>query len=371
MILLKLDFIYCNNFFERSGYNYSFFYGGSIQGHFFVSKYEYSICKKHEYSNIYFFKNKVLLQKNNNKIIDELDPFTFKIKTIEFKNLPIFEWGNFYLIRENDLFKVISNTDTLLYEFTWGYNNAGARFIEAGILEYFDNTSRNNWLRLIDPATGQQVWRVDYPKAISYLTEYDGVIVFTYIDYRDDVMALTYDPSYIVALNAQTGEELWRISRGGYLNFTLDKDHGVVLCMQVLDKSKEYGHIIAAQALEIDLHTGLFLSSPTVTLMEHHGFEPKFVDETAFYYTNDLGSFGKIKKSDGLVEWEFDLIDDKGSKRKVQDWLKLGNGKFVLQTPPNHKNGDFSCIFDPAENMEHASVVNGVRLKEALKPSKR
>jgi hypothetical protein len=184
-------------------------------------------------------------------------------------------------------------------------------------------------------------------------------------------MALTYDPSYIVALNAQTGEELWCISRGGYLNFTLDKDYGVVLCMQVLDKSKEFGHIISAQALEVDMHTGQYLSSPTVTLTEHHGFEPKFVDETAFYYTNQLGSFGKIRKTDGLVEWEFDLIDEKKCKRIVLDCLKLGNGKFVLQTPPNHKNGDLKCIFDPTENMEHASVINGVRLKEIQRPKRR
>ena len=84
-------------------------------------------------------------------------------------------------------------------------------------------------------------------------------------------------------------------------------------------------------------------------------------DKIGILYTTHQGSFGKVSKTTGTILWEFDLIDPQGPKRKLSDWLLLGNGNLVLQAMPNHPNGDLTCIFNPEENIAFSKIKDGQR----------
>jgi len=249
--------------------------------------------------------------------------------------------------------------------------------LQNGIIEYFKNSKINNWLRCISSETSEETWRIDFPWQISSVATFDNVIIISYKDYSNlpsDKMNDFHAAIYNIAIDGITGKEIWRIETTSHnLDIKIDKNYGVMLCMQPIEyKAPQLGGgLLNAHVMEIDIRTGKHLTDVSVTPIDWHGFKPEFVDEEGIFYTHFVyGSFGKIRKSDGILLWEFDLIDEKGDKRKVLDWLKLSNGKLVLQAPPNHKNGNLTCIFDIEENMHEASVINGIRVKDVLKSKK-
>lgn len=68
------------------------------------------------------------------------------------------------------------------------------------------------------------------------------------------------------------------------------------------------------------------------------------------------GKFGKVNKYNGIIEWEFDLIDKLGVKRKIIDWNLLLNGSLIIKVMLNYKNGDIICIFNLKENINYLKI---------------
>jgi outer membrane protein assembly factor BamB len=373
----KIILPFCNNWAERSGYNWNFYFNGTPEFKYFVSKYDYSVLYKLKGSyNSYLFSDYgIFINEYENKYL-KLYLDTYEIVDLNREDLKIFEGINFSIYKEGELFSFSSFDGKSEYKYSWKDNNYGKIFIGYGILEYFNNEKSNTWLRLLNPLTGHELWKTTYEWQILDVKEYDGVITLTYKDYSPLRSDEGYEGQrdwhnpiiYNIAIDAETGKELWRLHRPMWgIHYSIDKERSAYLCMQVTQYNQQYGRIEKASVLELDLKTGSTITSLDVQPVDAMGFLPKFGDDEGIFYRNHYGSFGKIRRKDGTVLWEFDLVDEQGAKRIALDWVKLGNGKLVITTPPNHKNGDLTCIFDVEENMSEASVVNGVRVKEIIK----
>ncbi|SMG52298.1 hypothetical protein SAMN05661096_03909 [Marivirga sericea] len=213
---------------------------------------------------------------------------------------------------------------------------------------------QNNWLKCIEPSTGNEKWRLDFEWQIVRCEAYQHLLILDYNHYElrtdkgyEDQMNWENPIKYTIAINAETGDEAWRHN---FRYNTIDYENGLVL---------SGGHT----AKSVDMATGKLTRDVTIIPEDLYGYRLRFSDEEGFYYIHHRGSFGKISKTSGNVLWEFDLLDEQGAKRKLTDWLLLGNGKLVLSTLPNHPNGDFTCIFDPEENMEYSNIIDGKRVK--------
>jgi outer membrane protein assembly factor BamB len=233
-------------------------------------------------------------------------------------------------------------------------NDISYLWIKNGIIEFFKNKKQNNWLKCIEPSTGNEKWRLDFKWHIVRCEAYQHLLILDYNHYElrtdkgyEDQMNWENPIKYTIAINAETGDEEWRHN---FRYNTIDYENGLVL---------SGGHT----AKSVDMATGKLIRDVTIIPEDLYGYRLRFSDEEGFYYIHHRGSFGKISKTSGNVLWEFDLLDEQGAKRKLTDWLLLGNGKLVLSTLPNHPNGDFTCIFDPEENMEYSNIIDGKRVK--------
>lgn len=267
--------------------------------------------------------------------------------------VPEYVWNDgiiLFLDRKQKNYKCIKD-NKLLYEFTPTYpivNN----WNKFGVIQYMNDEKSNNWLKCLDPNGGKEKWKKELQWQIIRCEQYDNLLILDYHAYENKRTDEGYEGEihwakpniYTIVLDAETGTEIWKKK---FHYSVIDKTHGAIL-------SDENDKVF-----ELDIRTGNTITETKVTPDSGTGHFPHFVDKEGIYYINDNGSFGKINKQTGIIEWEFDLKDEKGEKRKLSDWLLLGNGQLVLQTMPNHPNGDFTCIFDPLENLEYSNIKNG------------
>ncbi|MBK7787924.1 MAG: PQQ-binding-like beta-propeller repeat protein [Saprospiraceae bacterium] len=240
------------------------------------------------------------------------------------------------------------------------------RWFDCGILFYQNNEKENSWIKCLNPDGGSEKWKKQFAWQFARLEAYDNLIVLEYHAY-DKIRTDEgyegerdwYDPNkYTIVLDGDTGEEIWQYPNGYH---QIDYEKGIVLIGNINSRLSS-GKIESLSVVELKINDGNVLSEVVVRPAIERVTNFHFVDESGIYYTSHDGSFGKISKTDGTILWEFDLIDDKGEKRELTDWLLLGNGNLVLQAMPNHPNGDLTCVFNPEENMEYSRVKNGIRI---------
>lgn len=278
-----------------------------------------------------------------------------------------YKWSSgiiLYIDRNELSYKCYSISNELLFEFKTNPTVAH-RWFYYGILKFVMNSKEKSWISCLDPNGGKEIWRVDFDWKISRLEIHKDLIVISYHSYErfrtDDGyegQRHWYNPyKYTIVIDGSTGKEIWRFDEDYHY---IDFDNEVVL----LTKNHEVidGKIQSMSVIELDIYTGKELTSVLLSPVKSFGVIPSFVDNEYIYYKVYKGPFGKISKKTGKIVWEFDLIDPNGDKRMVNDWILLGNGKLVLQPPPNQKNGYFTCIFDPDENMQFANIIDGVSL---------
>lgn len=238
-------------------------------------------------------------------------------------------------------------------------------WFECGILLYQNNEKVNNWISCLNPDDGNEKWNKEFSWQFVRLETHENLIILEYHAY-DNIRADEgyegqndwYNPNrFTIVLNGETGEEIWRYSNSYHY---IDSQNEIVLTGKA-ERILPNGKIEGLSVIEIDLFSGKILTEVRVLPAIPGGFQCYFVDSVGIYYISYDGSFGKISKTDGLIIWEFDLIDKRGEKRKLYDWILLENGNLVLTAAPNLPNGDLTCIFNPEENLEYSRIKNGVR----------
>jgi len=300
-------------------------------------------------------------------IIKKLDINTFQISTFPGHHFPKYKWEDI-LCYHNLLtkqYEVFNSKGEKVLEFKY-HHPIIAKFISSGILIYQNNEKENNWIKCLNPDGGDEIWKVEFSWQFVRLETFDNLIILEYHAFdkiRTDKGHAGerdwYNPDrYTIVLNGDTGEEIWRYSNSYH---HIDYENEAVLIGNIKSFLPN-GKIEKLSVVELDIYNGNVLTEIEVKPPIERIHDLHFVDGVGIYYTSHDGSFGKINKADGAILWEFDLVDNKGEKRKISDWLLLGNGNLVLQTLPNHPNGDFTCIFNPIENMEYSNVIDGVRL---------
>lgn len=273
--------------------------------------------------------------------------------------VPEYTWESgviLYLDRVNRCYKCILDDGKEVFSFESKYPISNQWF-KHGVLYYQNDGKENNWIKCLDPNGGQEKWEVNLPWKFVRLETHKSIIVLEYHAYdkiRTDEGYKGerdwYHPNrYTIVLNGDTGQELWRHP---FTYTKIDRTSNTILFGGEIFK-------------EVELNSGRVITEVQVRSYNNSGCLPHFTDDAGIYYLSNDHSFGKVSKSNGTVQWEFDLIDDKGEKRKLSDWLLLGNGNLVLQAMPNHHNGDLTCIFNPEENLEFSKVKEGVRLDTA------
>jgi len=321
---------------------------------------------KLQYNVSAYFEKYIYFYHTKDKKIKRLAIESFEISDIGGHLFPKINWVNsncFHNLRTRK-YEVYSKTGHKIFEFKHE-DPVVTKLIASGILLYRNNEKENNWIRCLNPDGGNEKWKLEFPWQFVRLETYDNLIVLEYFAYDNIRTDKGYEGErhwsnpdrYTIVLNAETGEEVWKYPKG-YHN--IDFRNGVILTSEV--GGYKNGRITSLLVVEINIYSGEVIVSKQVIPTIGQGPQFHFVDKHGIYYTSHDGSFGKISKSDGSILWEFDLIDEKGEKRKLSDWLLLGNGNLVLQAVPNHPNGDFTCIFNPEENLQYSKVKNGERL---------
>lgn len=277
-----------------------------------------------------------------------------KLDFIDSQILPQYEWSDEVVLcfdkeqKEN----AIRLHNIELFRYKYAYPQV-ARPCETGIMLFDCDAKENNWVSVLDHHTGKEKWRVDYHWHITRIEAHKQCIIFTYEAYdtiRTDEgfegIRDWYNPDFFtIVLDGNTGTELWRQP---YEYSHIDKENDVVLFGEyqlITDKGR---------VLECDLATGRVLTYVAPSAPADHGHKPDFVDQEGIYFRTEEGTFGKIRKTDGKVLWEFHLLDHKGAKRKIYNWCLLGNANLVLEGDRNHRNGGFVCVFNPNENLEYS-----------------
>ena len=278
-------------------------------------------------------------------------------KNIESSNSKVtlqYVWDNglkLYLDREKKEF-IVKTKALDIFKFRYKFPIVN-RWHNFGILIFQNNEKENNWIQCLDPNGGKEKWRKELPWQFVRLETYKDLIILEYQAY-DNIRSDKgyegerdwYNPNrFTIAVDGETGEERWRRE----ISYTkIDRESGVILAGN-------------DRVVEVDLETGNTLTEVLVSPRGNLGYYPHFVDEEGIYYTTHQGAFGKVDKVNGQILWEFDLIDEKGEKRKLSDWLLLGNGNLVLQAMSNHPNGDLTCVLNPNENAAFSKVKEGIR----------
>lgn len=270
--------------------------------------------------------------------------------------------GDRYLVEKYEQYRLFYNpsqkvyfcysNDSVVYKFD---REPGIEymFFRTSILKIKMRDSTNSWIKCVDGDNGNEKWIAKYPWKIVRCEQFHNVLVVDYHSYeniRDDEgyegqIHWSKPNIYTIVIDIETGQELWR-KRMAYSK--IDKQFGVIL-----------GGV--NKVSETDIHSGKMITEIIVNPSYSDSYFPDFVDEEYIYYVHFNGSFGRIRKSDGVIDWEFQLEDDRGEKRKLSNWLLLGNGKLILESMIGEQS--FSCIFDPKENLEFATIRNGIKLK--------
>jgi outer membrane protein assembly factor BamB len=270
--------------------------------------------------------------------------------------------GDRYLVEKYEHYRLFYNpsqkvyfcysNDSQVYKFD---RESGIEymFFRTSILQIKMRDSTNSWIKCIDGNNGNEKWTAKYPWRIARCEQFHNVLVVDYHAYeniRDDEgyegqIHWSRPNIYTIVIDIETGHELWRKQ---IAHSKVDKQHGIILGGD-------------RKILELDILSSAVLSEVDVVPDSYGGYFPHFVDEDSIYYTADKGAFGKIRKSDGVIVWEFQFEDDRGEKRKLSNWLLLSNGKLILESMIGEES--FSCIFDPRENLEFATIRNGIKLK--------
>jgi len=301
------------------------------------------------------------------KIINKLNLKTFEVSKVSVHLLPQYKWAdlncNYNLLsKQYEIFDELGNK-RLEFKFQ---HPIITKFINSGVLLYQNNEKENNWIKCLNPDGGNEKWRKEFSWQFARLETYENLIIIEYHAY-DKIRTDKgyegdrdwYNPDrYTIVLNGDTGEEIWRYANSYH---QIDYENEVVLIGNINSRLPS-GKIGSLTVIELNIKNGDILTElevrPTIERIPNF----HFVDKSGIYYTDHEGSFGKISKTDGAILWEFDLIDDNEAKRKLSDWLLLGNGNLVLQATPNHPNGDLTCIFNPEENLEFSKIKNGKRI---------
>lgn len=223
-------------------------------------------------------------------------------------------------------------------------------FTKYGIIKISNKEKIDNYIILIDKKDGSELWTYLVSENISKVELFEDLLILTCKKYN-----LRTDSGYegeidwhnpevfVVVFDTEIGKEKWR-AQGGYHN--IDKIRNCILSG-------------GTRVIEYDLLTGAVICEQLVTKEGDNWIESVYyADNEGFYYRDIKGFFGKVRKSDGVVEWEFYLYDENMVKRQIGDFVLLGNGKFVLKTGPL-SDANIMCIFDPMENLDFAHIRNG------------
>ncbi len=336
---------------------------------FSKDSYEIISSIKLHYNVSAYFEKHIYFYHTEDKNIKRLDIESLNISDFDGYLFPQINWGSSdcYHNIESKKYEVYSKNHQKLFEFKYEYPIV-TKLIYSGILIFQNSEKENNWIKCLDPNGGKEKWKVDFPWQFVRLETYKNLIVLEYQAY-DNIRTDKgyegeidwYNPSkYTIVLNGDTGEEVWKYPNGYH---HIDHENEVVLLGNVNSRLPS-GKIESLSVVELSIKNGKILTEVEVRPAIERVPNFCFVDDTGIYYTSHDGSFGKINKANGSILWEFHLIDNKGEKRKLSDWLLLGNGNLVLQAMPNHPNGDILCIFNPWDNMEYSRVKEGKRIGE-------
>jgi len=330
--------------------------GGSMV--LYLSVNNLSILKEHDLNDfmyaVHFYDKKIVLSDLKERHV-ELLPNELIINEIKGECYPIYKYDN-YSIEYNPSRKkyVITQFGDELFSINKNQKSE-TKIFGLTLLEYTLHLKENSSIKAINLTNGNEKWKKEFPWQIGRCEHFNNLLLVDYRAYEKirkdkgyEGQIDWYHPEYyIIALDAETGEEIWKMK--AKLSF-IDRNAGSIL---------KGGN----EVREIDINTGEIKNQVKIVPENHPGYSVMKTDEAGYYYINSYGSFGKINKQTGIIEWEFDLRDEKGGKRELGNWLVLGNGKLVLQALPNHPNGDLMCIFDPNENMEVANIVKGEIIK--------
>lgn len=322
---------------------------------------------KLQYNVSAYFEKYIYLYHTKDKRIKRLAIESLDILDIEGHLFPQINWVNLncFLNIQTKKYEVYSKNGHRVFEFKYEYPVV-TKFIASGILLFQNNEKSNNWISCLSPDGGNEKWKKEYLWQIVRLDTYENLIILEYHAYNNIRTDKGYEgerdwyhPSrYTIVLNGETGEEVWKYPNSyHYIDFV----SGVILTGKV-NQILSNGKIESLSAIELNIENGAILTEIEVIPTIEDGFQCHFIDNEGIYYISYNHSFGKISRINGFILWEFDLIDNQGEKRRISDWLLLGNGNLVLQTMPNHPNGDFTCIFNPNENMEYSKVKDGQRV---------
>jgi len=308
---------------------------------------------RREYDDSHSFEiigNEIFCKSIDQPYYEKISLLDFNIETFSKKGTLAYRWKQLYLNIdfESSSYFVSNRKNEIVFQFK---PNSVYRYswTNVGVLEYFNNEKTSNWIRCIDPNGGMELWRIDYPGYIVRCEQYNNLLILDYHTYNtrtdkgyEGQISWHKPNKYTLAIDAKSGKEVWK-QKLGYDK--IDRTNGV---------ATSGGH----KAVEIDLNSGEIKYEVKISPSDKFGYFLHFVDDTGIYYTNHYSSFGKISKMTGEIMWEFDLIDKEGKKRKLSEWLLLGNGKLVLQAMPN-TGEPLMCVFDPEANLEESNIING------------
>ena len=246
-------------------------------------------------------------------------------------------------------------SESLLMELFYNPKEHKYQILNSNILHNSFQKRPNIEYKILDFACLE--YKLDHPNAyIRMFNLIDGLEKWK-VNLKENIVRLDYSFGFIVldsesktgstiVLNQKDGKVRWRCEKS---YTSINKRRGIV----------QFGGDCLS---EIDLSSGKYLFKTNPIGSNNCVYFPYFNNQKAVYYLTDDHSFGMIKKDTGSILWEFDLIDPQGAKRKLSDWLLLGNGNLVLQAMPNHPNGDLTCIFNPEENMAFSKINEGERI---------
>ncbi|NND06733.1 MAG: PQQ-like beta-propeller repeat protein [Saprospiraceae bacterium] len=302
----------------------------------FLSKDNFEIVKQYNLEGfpfaVHLHNGKIVLSDLNTR---HLEILPIGMKAIEHSGYcyPISENVQYCPKDKNYLIQDHENNKLIKFKRNFKLEN---RVFRTTLLECSLHESSGSFIRSTNLLTREENWRI----------ELEGKVVR--LDYfGNNILLECYDKSgFTIVLNIENGQECWRREMS-YV--AIDRNSKTVL----------FG---GNSITEIVVSSGEIKTELIVKPNISSGCVPHFTDDDGIYYLSNDHSFGKVNRNSGKIKWEFDLIDSKGAKRKLSDWFLLGNGNLVLQSMPNHPNGDLTCIFNPNENLNFSKVKSGERI---------
>ena len=301
----------------------------------------------YQYTSQFF--DRIFTANKDKQTITEINLETLTTKQSNSTKLPVFFWekATCYHNLENYTYEVLDAENRILNSYKIEYP-LGFKCCDNGVLLWNNNQKENNWIECRDPITNKINWKINLDWKFVRIELFQNVIVIEYhsfekfrTDKRYGGERDWYNPNrFTMAFSTFNGDQIWKHK---FVFSQIDKENQVVFGG---DNS----------IYEVDLKSGELLNQVRVNPEYYLGYCPHFKDSSGYYYTLHNGKFGKVNKHNGIIEWEFDLIDKLGAKRKITDWNLLSNGSLIIKAMPNHKNGDITCIFNPKENINYSKI---------------